>query len=283
MSRKIKKLLMITIACLIYGAGISLFVDPNNLAPGGFTGLSVILSKVIGRETGTWYLFLNIPVIIIAIRRFGWKFTTSTIYAILIVSVATNLFSAMNPLTLNPMLGAIFGGVLIAVGMGSVLRMGTTTGGMDIIVKCLRQRFLHLKTGTILLLTDGIIITLNGVLFADTDSVLYSIVAAVTTSYVLDLVLYGRDSAKMIYIISDRYQAITGRILNEIGIGVTHLSGSGAYAGKEKKVILCVVRKQIAHQVEEVVRQEDAGAFMIVSSATEIYGEGYKSYFGEVL
>ena len=283
MRKKIKKIVMITIACMVYGVGISSFVDPNNLAPGGFTGLSVILSRLSGMETGSLYLLMNIPVILLSVRRFGRKFTTSTLYAILVVSFATNLFSGWESATKEPVLGAVFGGTFIAVGMGTVLRLGATTGGMDIIIKCFRQKYPHLRTGTLMLMMDGVIISLSGLVFGNADSVLFSILAALSTSYVLDIVLYGRDEAKLIYIISDHYRIITARILEEIGIGVTHLRGNGAYANKEKNVILCVVRKQLAHKVEEVVRQEDDEAFMIVSSATEIYGEGYKSYFGEML
>ncbi len=278
-----KQYLVITIACLVYGAGISLFIDPNNMAPGGFTGLAVILSRILPLETGTIYLILNIPIIFLGIRKFGWKFTASTLYAILVVSVGTNGMSGYGAATTEPLLGAIFGGVLIAVGIGFVFRNSATTGGIDIIVKCMRQKIPHLKTGTLMLMLDAVIVCLSGVVFGDINSVLYSVIAVFTTSYVLDMVLYGRDEAKLIYIISDKSEKITARMLKEIDMGVTLLEGSGAYENKEKKIIMCVVRKQLAHKVEEVVKQEDASAFMIITSATEIYGEGYKSYFGEIL
>lgn len=280
---KLRKYIIITLACVIYGVGISLFVDPNNLAPGGFTGLSVVLNRLVPIETGTIYLILNIPVIILGIWKFGWKFTVSTLYAILVVSFSTNALSLMNPITQEPVLGAFFGGILCGTGMGMVLRNSATTGGTDIIVKCLRQRFPHMKTGSLMLMMDAVIIGLSGIVFKNFDSVLYSIVSVLTTSSVLDMVLYGRDGAKLIYIISDESEKITSRILKELDIGVTHLEGSGAYKNVEKKVIMCVVKKQLAHKVEEIVRDEDVSAFMIISSASEIYGEGYKSYFGEVI
>ncbi len=278
-----KKYMVITIACLIYGAGISLFIDPNNMAPGGFTGLAVILSRILPLETGTLYLMLNIPVIILGIWKFGWKFTASTLYAIFVVAMGTNGMSAFGAATTEPLLGAVFGGVLIAVGIGMVFRNSATTGGIDIIVKCLRQKIPHLKTGTLMLMIDAVIVCLSGVVFSDINSVLYSIIAVFTTSYVLDIVLYGHDEAKLIYIISDKSKEMTARMLKEIDMGVTLLEGSGAYENREKKIIMCVVRKQLAHKVEEVVKQEDASAFMIITNATEIYGEGYKSYFGEIL
>lgn len=280
---RIKKWLIITVACFIYGAGISLFIDPNNMAPGGFTGIAVILSRLLLVDTGTVYLLLNIPVLFLAVKKFGWSFTASTLYAVFAVSVATSSFSRMEAATNQPILGALFGGVLIALGMGIVLRSGVTTGGVDIIIKCLRIKYPHMKTGTLMLIIDAVIAIICGFVFKNSDAVMYSVIAAASTSQVLDIVLYGRDGAKLIYIISDKATKITERILNEVGVGVTHLSGSGAYHNKEKKIIMCVVRKQLAHKMEEVVRQEDALAFMIVTSATEIYGEGYKSYFGEII
>jgi len=279
----IRKYIVITAACVIYGVGISLFVDPNNLAPGGFTGLSVIVNRLIPLETGTIYLILNIPVILLGIWKFGWKFTVSTLYSILLVSVSTNMLGYVEPVTEEPVLGALFGGALIGAGMGAVLRNGATTGGTDIIVKCLRQIFPHLKTGSLMLMMDAVIIGLSGLVFGNFDSVLYSIVSVVTTSVILDMVLYGRDGAKLIYIISDHSERITARILDELDVGVTHLEGSGAYQNKEKKIIMCVVKKQLAHKVEEIVKEEDDSAFMIISGASEIFGEGYKSYFGEVI
>lgn len=283
LKHSIGKYVVITIACFIYGAGVSLFVDPNDLAPGGFTGISVMLNRLIPVETGTLYLILNIPVILLGIWKFGWRFTVSTLYAIFAVSVSTNFLTGFAPATGDPLLGAVFGGILIGVGMGLVMRNGATTGGTDIIIKCLRLKFPHRKTGKLMLMLDAVVVSLSGVVFGNMEAVLYSIAATGASSVVLDMVLYGRDEAKLIYIISERAEAVAPRILEEVGIGVTYLKGSGAYRNKEKKVIMCVVKKQLAYQVEQIVKEEDPHAFMIISSASEIYGEGFKSYFGEVL
>lgn len=279
----LKKYFVITAASILFGAGISLFIDPNNLAPGGVSGLSIILNRLVPVETGTLFLLLNVPVIALGAWKFGWKFILSTLYAIFITSAATNLFEQMEPLTREPLLGAMFGGVCTATGIGFVLRSGGTTGGTDIIVKCLKLKKPHLKTGTIFLVVDSVIIVLGGIVFGRLDAVLYSVISAATASWMLDLVLYGRDEAKMIYIISNVPTVITERILKELNIGVTYLTGTGAYKKEEKQVIFCVVKKQNAYKVEEIVKQEDTHAFMIIASATEIYGEGYKSYFGEKL
>ena len=281
--RAVNKYFMITLASLIFGIGISLFIDPNNLAPGGVSGLSIILSRLIPASAGTLFLLLNIPIMILGIWKFGLKFIVSTLFATFMVSFSTNLFTMFSPLTQDPFMGAVFGGVLVAVGIGLVLRVGATTGGTDIVVKCLKLKKPYLKTGTIFLLIDGVIICIGGIVFQNMESVVYSVISAAVTSKVLDLVLYGNDEAKMIYIISNSPKVIAERILKELDTGVTYLTGTGAYKKEEKQVIFCVVRKQLAYKVEEVVKQEDSRAFMIISNATEIYGEGYKSYFGEKL
>lgn len=279
----VKKYAVITGACILFGAGIGLFIDPNNLAPGGASGLCIILSRLVPIETGTLFLLVNIPIIGLGIWKFGWKFILSTLYAIFVSSMATNYFDTLEPLTREPLLGAVFGGVLVASGIGLVMRAGATTGGTDIIVKCLKLKKPYLKTGTIFLIIDSVIIGIGGIVFGRIDSVLYSIISAVATSFMLDIVLYGRDGAKMIYIISNAPVNITERLLKELNVGVTYLDGTGAYRKEQKQVIFCVVKKQSAYKVEEIVKQEDDSAFMIISSATEIYGEGYKSYFGEKL
>ncbi len=283
MKKKIKHFIVITCGTLLFGMAISLFIDPGNFAPGGVSGLSIILSRLIPLETGTLFLLINIPIMFLGGWQFGRKFLIGTLYATLMASVFTNIFKTFPPLTKEPVLAAIFGGALLAVGMGMVLRCGATTGGTDIIVKCIRRRKPHIKTGTLFLLLDAVVVGIGGVVFRNVDAVLYSALSTMITSTVLDMVLYGRDEAKLIYIVSDRFEIITERLLTEAGIGVTHLAGSGGYERKEKQVIMCVVKKLTAHRVEEIVKEEDDTAFMIVSSASEIYGEGYKSYFGEKL
>lgn len=283
MSKLIKKYFIITLAAISFGVGISLFIDPNNLAPGGVSGLSIILSRLIPVPAGTLFLVLNLPIMIVGAWKFGIKFIVSTLYATFMVSLSTNLFEGMEPVTRDPLLGGVIGGGLVAIGIGWVLRVGATTGGTDIVVKCMKLKKPHIKTGTIFLTIDAVIIGIGGIVFGNMEAVLYSAISAAVTSRVLDLVLYGSDEAKMIFIISNSAQVITERILQELHTGVTHLAGAGAYKKEEKQVIFCVVRKQNAYKVEEIVREEDSSAFMIISSATEIYGEGYKSYFGEKL
>lgn len=275
--------LMMTIGAMIYAAGISLFLDPNSLAPGGVTGISIILNRITGLETGTLILLLNIPILIIGTWRFGVRFILSTLYCIALTSLCTNVFSAYGPITEDLILAAVVGGSLLAVGVGLVFRAGSTSGGIDIIIKLLRLKMPHLKTGALYLAMDAAVVAASAILFRNIELALYAGVAVFVSSTVLDVVLYGRDGAKLIYIISDHYGPITKRLLEELDLGVTHVDASGAYSGKEKNVIMCVCRKTLSPKVEEIVKEEDPLSFMIVSNATEIYGEGYKNIFSEKL
>lgn len=273
--------LLITLGAFVYAIGVSFFLDPNSLAPGGVSGLAIIMNRIIPIETGTWILIINIPIMILGIWKFGIRFTISTIYCTVVSSVFVNLLVPIGALSEDLLLSALVGGSLMAIGLGFVFKAGATTGGTDIIVKVLRIRYPHLKTGNLFLMIDAFIVTLSAFAFKDIDRALYAGITVIVASVVMDIILYGRDEAKLIYVISDRSDQITARLLSELDIGATHVHGAGAYSGKEKKVIMCVVKKAMAPRVEEIVKEEDPIAFMIVSSAQEIFGEGYKNFFSE--
>ena len=181
----------------------------------------------------------------------------------------------------DKLLSGVVGGALMAVGMGIVFKCGGTTGGSDILVKLLRLKYRHLRTGTLFAITDTIIVAASALVFKNIENALYAGIALAVSSIVLDLVLYGPDEAKSVMIISDRAEDVAKRILQELDIGVTYLQGRGAYSGADKQVLLCAMRKTLFPKVRQIVQQEDPAAFMIVSNATEIFGEGFKDHFTE--
>lgn len=275
--------LRITVASLLYAIAMALFLDPLNLAPGGFSGISIILNRFVHIGIGTWFMVLNVPVLILAVWKYGIQLTVSTIYSTMMTSLFTNLIAQyLGAYAIQDMiLGIVFGSLLVAVAMGVTFLSGATTGGSDIIVKVLREKFPHIKTGRIFFIQDVIVIIGAGIALQDVRVTLYSLISVWIMDSLLDVVLYGRDGAKLIYIISDKPQEITNRVLEELSIGATFLTGKGAYTGADKKVIMCVTRKDVYPRAEQIVREEDPQAFLIVTSATEIFGEGYKSYFDD--
>lgn len=276
-------LIGIVLGSFIYACGISLFLDPNNLAPGGASGLAIIFNRITGLETGTLYFIINVPIMLLGLWKYGVRFIATTFFSILINSYFTNMLAGAGALTSDPLIATMAGSVLVGVGVAIVFKSRATTGGTDIIVKVLHDKYKHIKTGVIFLLTDIVIVAFSGFVFKDINIIMYALISVFVQGKVLDMVLYGGDEAKLFYIISDKPQAISERILKEIDITVTFLQGKGAYTGKEKQVILCVARKQQGPAIEEIVKSEDKDAFMIISSANEIYGEGYKNIMSDKL
>ena len=281
--KELWSIVQITLAAVVYAAGISLFLDPNQLAPGGITGIAVILNRLIHIETGTLYFLLNVPVVFLGIIKFGIRFMAKTAWAILMTSFFTNLLGNVGAVTDDLLMAGTAGGILIAIGIGLIFKAGATTGGTDIIVKILRQKYRHLKTGFLFLCMDVVIVGVSGLIFGDIDIALYALATVIISGKALDYVLYGGDEAKMFYIITGVPEKIGVRLMKVLEVGVTYLQGRGGWTGDEKQVVFCMVPKRLGPEVEEIVKVEDSRAFMVVTSAGEIYGEGYKDFFGEVI
>ncbi len=286
MNSKIKsfilKYLLISIGSVIYAVAISLFLDPNNIVPGGFTGVAMIIAGFFPSfKIGTVVLFLNIPIIGLGIYKFGLKFLTSTIYAVALSSVMINLFLEIGPLTTDPLLACVAGGCLMAIGLELVLMQGATTGGTDIIVKLLRLKFRGISAGTLFIFTDGLVVLCAVIVSKNVDSGLYAALCIIISAVVMDTILNGTNEAKMILLISDKYNEIAQALMTELGAGVTLLDGTGAYSGKDKKVVLCVVRKNSVSHALKIIKNTDDQSFAIITTANEVFGEGYKLHGGD--
>lgn len=277
----IKKVMIVIMGTIIYSAGIGLFLDPNSLAPGGVMGISIILSHTIGGAVGTWYLLLNIPLIIFGLWSFGGAFVAYTFIAILSNSIFANIFASFPQITDNLLTASIAGSILVGAGLGIVMRAGATTGGMDIVVKYLRRRNPAVKTGTLFVIADVIVVALSGIVFGDFNLAMYAFITVVLNGRVMDYILYGSDEARLIYIVSDKAQELLPHLLEEMEMGATILEGKGAYSSRRKDIIMCVVKKRRAPRLNELVKERDPAAFMVITSANEIYGEGYKNIRAE--
>lgn len=279
----IKKIIMVLIGTFIYSAGVGLFLDPNGLAPGGVVGISVIVSHLFGGETGTWYFLFNVPIVLLGWWKFGGRFIIWSFLSVLCNSLFTNFFGHFPSITNELLLAALAGSILTGVGIGIVLRSGATTGGTDIIIKVLRRKYPSIKTSTFFMVVDIVIVAAAGILFRDFNIAMYAFIAVVVAGRVMDYVLYGKDEATLVFIVSDKADTLLERILQEMSAGATILSGRGAYSHNDKNIIMCVVKKRSTPDLEDIVKEEDSHAFMIVTSANEIYGEGYKNILKERL
>lgn len=279
------QLLFMTVGCVLYGAGISLFLNPNDLAPGGLSGISVMLSRFVPLDVGMLIIIMNVPLFIVAFVKFGREFTVMTLFGTVLLSVFTDLFTNLVTVTVTDdrLLAGVFGGGLMSLGLGLVFRSGGTTGGSDIIVRLLRRKYRHIKTGKVFLITDIVIVAASAIVFGNIETALYAAIALAVQSVVLDLVLYGGLGARLIFIVTTSPDQINLQLIDRLGISTTLIKGQGGFSGSEKTVLMVVAKKHLFPKIRDTVGEIDPQSFLIASSASEIFGEGYMSIFANEL
>lgn len=287
--KTLKNYLIIVLGCCIYSLGIALFLDPFNLAAGGVTGISIVIHHLVGNyvpwlTTGVIILILNVPLFILGAIFFGRGFMLSTIFATAVSSGLINLWTFtivdLIPLPDNPLFAALFGGALYGAGLGIIFKMGGSTAGTDIIVKILRKRFRYIQTSIISMAMDMLIVSIATIVFKDLELLGYTVISIIAFTFLFDWVLYGGNSAKLVYIITtaDKSDAICDCILKQLEITATLFDGKGAYTGSDRRILLCAVKSFLFPKLRDIIRENDPRAFIIVTSAKEIYGEGYMDH-----
>lgn len=275
-AERIKCYVVLTMAAAVYAVAISLFLDPNNIAPGGVTGISILVNRYTMLPTGTINFMINIPIVLLDLWKFGWRFICSTMYTLSMITVFMNAIVSYGAVTDDLLIASVIGGALIGVALALVFKAGATTGGIDIIIKVVRTRRRHIKTNILFLAFDSMVIFASWIVFQDLTVAFYAGIAVITDSIVMDKILYGSDEAKLTYIVSEKTTQVKQRLFDELDITATIITAKGAYTNDPKELLMIVTRKQMYPKLEEIVKDEDASAFMIVSSASEIFGEGYK-------
>ena len=247
-TKKIFNWVTMLVACVIYSLGIALFLSPNAIAPGGMSGVAIIINKLSGLPTGMMIIILNIPLLIAGFFVVGRWFLIKTITSIAVSSFLIDLWPKIIndhiPVTEDKLLAGIAGAVLSGIGIGLIFRCGGSTGGTDIIAKLMRRFVPGVKTGTIFLVVDSMIIIASVFATKHIENALYAGIALYLTTFIIDKVLYGNDEAKLLIIMSSDPDKVAHALLTDIDAGVTFANGSGAYTGRDTKIIFCVVKKQ---------------------------------------
>ncbi len=258
---------------------VTVFSTPNEMAPGGVLGLSTIVHAVLPRlSVGTLTLCFNLPLLAIAWMKLGGRFTARTALVTIGSSLILNLAEQatwLKPYTDDPLLAAVSGGVLMGFGIGLVMWRGATTGGSEIVARLLELKFPHLPIGRLLLLVDAVVVLLSVAVFGKLQSGLYAVVLIFVSSRVTDAVVYGRDSGRMLLILTKQEQAIADVILNELGRGVTFLRAKGGYTKTDRNAVLCALRPSEVHPLCARVRELDPDAFTIVLTTEQTFGNGF--------
>ena len=272
---------VITVSCLLYAFAFNCFFQPNELAMGGFTGLAQVINRKLSfLPVGTMVFVMNVPLMIIGVKKQGWGLLISSIYAITVSSAMVDtlpLLIDFKPLD-QPLLACLYGGVLMGASIGLMMLKNATTGGTELAARLLKYVIPSLSIGRLCLVIDVAVVSIYALVFQKIDSALYGAVAMYVSSIAMDMVVYGSVNAKVAYIISDKCEEITEKLLAS-DVGATILNGKGAFTGTEKNVLLCAAKPAKIARVKALVASVDPDkAFVIVTDAKEVYGEGFGEY-----
>ncbi|MDD3636390.1 MAG: YitT family protein [Bacteroidales bacterium] len=272
--------LLILIGSFILASGFVLFITPYKIVPGGVYGIAIVVHYLLGTPVGLTALTMDIPLTLIGIRilgpRFGYKTVIGFLLTAFFVDGITYLYGE-DPLVANePLLSSIFGGVFLGTGLGLIFKSKATSGGTDIVAMII-SKYTSLPVGQLLIWVDSVIVLVGLLVFQDWKIPLYSLIVIYITGKVIDAILQGVDYDKTLFIISDKYEEIRGKIIDDLNRGGTYLKGKGMYNGSEKTIIFTVVNRREMAMLQEYIHQIDPKAFVTVINANEILGEGFKS------
>ena len=279
MAQKVRSCGIITLGAVIYALAFDWFVAPNQIAMGGVTGLAQIVNALVPvLPVGVLSILVNVPLFLAGWRLLGGRLLVSSLYAMAVSSLAIDVIAWMHTFPpMDPILATLYGGAGMGVGLGLVFSQGATTGGTDIIGKLLKLKFPWLPIGKLVMIPDMVVVILAAVVFGTVNAALYGLIQMYLLSKVMDMILYGWDTSRVAYIITDRWEE-TVRGLLDMNRGVTLLQGKGAYTGAEKQVLLVAFRQREIVPIKRMLREIDPKAFFIVCDAHEILGEGCGDY-----
>lgn len=263
---------------MIYSVAVLLFLTENEISPGGLTGIATILNYLFSLPIGTVVFILNIPLLAAGFIKFGGIFIAKTAVATAVMSLTLDISGLFMPkMKIDPILAALFGGLLMGLGISLFMLRGATTGGTDIIAKLINRKFPHLTVGRLMLAADAAVVGLSALVYKNMESALYAVIAIYASSRVMDLILYGADRGKIIYVITDNAKELSDSIMSLINRGVTLLDVTGAYTGTKRQMLMCTVRRHEVAAVCRIATSCDKNAFIIVGEAGEVLGEGFKT------
>ncbi|EKN68218.1 hypothetical protein BAZO_05645 [Schinkia azotoformans LMG 9581] len=273
-SKVVKRAFFLTFGAVLMAVGLEIFLVPNQIMDGGITGISIILSYLLGAKLGVFLFLLNVPFFFVGYKQIGKTFAISTLYGIAIMSISTAFFHPVPAFTEDILLATVFGGIALGAGVGLVIRYGGSLDGTEILAIIINKK-LPFSVGEVVMFFNLFIFSCGGFVFG-WDRAMYSILAYFIAFKTIDIVIEGLDQSKSVWIISDKDQDIGEALMARLGRGVTYLKGEGAYTGDDKKVIFCVISRLEEAKLKSIVEEVDPSAFLAVSDIAEVRGGRFK-------
>ncbi|MBR0367897.1 MAG: YitT family protein [Clostridia bacterium] len=274
--QEIKNAALITLGLLIGALAYKMYLIPNQVVSGGFTGIGQLLNRFTGLSVGTVNVLLNVPLFLVSMKSMGMPFGIRSLLAMLALSALIDLLP-LPPATDDLLLAAVYGGVTMGIGFGLILRGSATTGGTDMLAALIHRLFPQVRVSIGIFLIDGLVIVASAFVF-EPQSAMYGLISAFIANVLVDVVLEGPNAAHAYFIVSDKSDAIAERIMAEMDRGVTALNAMGMYKKTEKRVLLCVVNRFQTMVLRRIVFAVDPSAFVFSTRANEVLGEGFSTY-----
>jgi len=273
-SRIIQRVIVIIMGASLVSVGLEIFLVPNHIIDGGIVGISIMTAHLINLPIGIFLLVFNLPFLFIGYKQIGKTFALSTLFGVLVMSIGTMLLHPVDPLTDEPLLAAVFGGVIIGIGVGMVIRSGGSLDGTEI-VAILFNKKTPFSVGEIIMFFNLFILASAGFIFG-WDFAMYSLIAYFIAYKMIDITIEGFEESKSVWIISDKSTELGDAILHRLGRGVTYLHGEGAFTGGSKRVIFCVITRLEEAKLKGIVEDIDSTAFLAVGNIHDVKGGRFK-------
>ncbi|ULL14110.1 YitT family protein [Paenibacillus sp. H1-7] len=270
----IKRTFFMLLGAAFVSVGLEIFLVPNKIIDGGVVGISIILSHLTKLPLGIFLLLINLPFLFLGYKQIGKTFALSTLISVLFMSVGTTLLHPVPPLTIDPLLAAVFGGIIVGIGVGLVIRSGGSLDGTEI-VAILFNKKTPFSVGEIVMFFNFFILGSAGFVFG-WDHAMYSLIAYYIAFKMIDITIEGFDESKSVWIISDNYREIGEALLSRLGRGVTYLNGEGGFSGGEKRVIFCVITRLEEAKLKSIVEEHDSTAFLAIGNIHDVKGGRFK-------
>ncbi len=272
----------IAVGLLLCAAGYNMFLIPNDIAPGGFTGIAQLINHFTGLPIGMLTLAMNAPLFALSAKSLGLKFGVRSLFASVGLSVLIDALPIPAVIPMNSserlLLASLFGGVVAGAGFGFIIRGNATTGGSDMLAKLVNARFHSVSLGLVMFAVDGLVILASTFVF-DVVSAMFALISTFLMSQMIDFLVDGLNAARAYFIISGRSDEIARRVMGEMERGVTGLSGRGLYSGEAREVLLCVISRNESPQLRAIVSDCDPAAFIIATNVHEALGEGFRPIY----
>lgn len=263
----------------LFALGFAVFLQPNGMNSGGISGLAMVIVELLGSgSVGVISIIINLPLFLLGGIKIGKRFFFGSLLGMILSSVLIDAISVFPMPQMEPLIAAIYGGVVCGLGLGIVFMSGTSTGGSDILVRLLKLKYRNVPIGQISMSFDAIVVVLTGIVFGDVRNALYTGITAFLCGKVIDGVVYRFDYSDVALIISSEYEAIAVAIGEKLDRGATFLHGEGSYSHTDTKVVLAAVKKQQIAELKELVMEIDPKAFLIVQEAHQVLGDGFSRY-----